>query len=434
MPGEPHRRSEPRPLEALIRDALARLQRSPTPTSPDALVLLGHRQPGFPARVVQDPVLEPVDKVVWLVLRQHVETTDGPSALPSYAAIARQANVASPSTVSRALAILRATRWLSLCARLRRAGGQFGGHLYAMHEAPLPVADALHLDPDYLRFLEEARQHPHARVRAVVRAVLDSLDADRAAEVDRVAAASPCEGPSQAMSVAADHGTPGGLCCREGVSTRQADPDGIPQGVGPLRDSQAADRLRILDPQNSQAVGSSSCCCSGLSRDPRTTTTTAAREVRNSQAAEDGPALVYPASFAPEARAHADACLRAVPVALRQAVLDELEGRIRSGQQGGEPVRNPLGYLRHLCRRAGEGTFEPARGLRVQEERERRRIEAERHHARALASAERPMSGQQRYAKAAGALAEMRRILGQPVRRAERDPGVETPPPAEADG
>ena len=132
------------------------------------------------------------------------------------------------------------------------------------------------------------------------------------------------------------------------------------------------------------------------------TTTTTAREVRNSQAAEDRPALVYPACFTPEERIRADDRLAGVPAMLRQALLDELEGRIRTGQQGGEPVRSALGYLSYLCRRAQEGAFQPARGLKVQEERERRRAQVEQRQGTSLASCERPPSGRERYAQAPG--------------------------------
>lgn len=133
--------------------------------------------PTWPERVLKDPVLEPVDKMVWLVLRQ--------SAIrgrhPTYARIARAANVSSKSTVSRAIAILRATRWLTRCVEKDACASEHDASraksviVYALHESPLPLPDTLHLDAGYLKFLQFAQVHPHARVREVVKDMLASL-------------------------------------------------------------------------------------------------------------------------------------------------------------------------------------------------------------------------------------------------------------------
>ncbi len=50
--------------------------------------------------------------------------------------------------------------------------------VYALHDEPLPLADALHLDTHYMTFLGQAHGHGHARVRAVAQGVLDSIDED----------------------------------------------------------------------------------------------------------------------------------------------------------------------------------------------------------------------------------------------------------------
>jgi hypothetical protein len=119
-----------------------------------------------------------VDKLVWMVIYQSGRGTGVKSAFPGYGDIARLANVSSTATVSRAIAILRATRWLSLCARIREASGRFGGNVYALHDEPLPLVDALHLDPGYMSFLRDAGRHHHARVRRISMAVTASLDED----------------------------------------------------------------------------------------------------------------------------------------------------------------------------------------------------------------------------------------------------------------
>lgn len=137
--------------------------------------------PTWPERVLRDPVLEPVDKTVWMVLRQSAIR----GRFPSYGRIGQAANISSKSTVSRAIAILRATRWLARCMEsgARVAGRRMSratGHgaevaVFALHDAPLPVPDTLHLDAGYLAFLQFAQAHSHARVRKVVQGILASL-------------------------------------------------------------------------------------------------------------------------------------------------------------------------------------------------------------------------------------------------------------------
>lgn len=50
--------------------------------------------------------------------------------------------------------MLRITRWLSLCQRLRdEQSGRITGNLYALHDAPLTHADACRMDREYLALL-----------------------------------------------------------------------------------------------------------------------------------------------------------------------------------------------------------------------------------------------------------------------------------------
>ena len=148
------------------------------------MVYLGNRHDSFPALVLQDPMLEPVDKIVWMVMAQAGRATGTSTAFPSYREIQRRANVASSATVSRAITILRATRWLSICARVRDSGGRFRGSVYALHDEPLPLPDAIRLDAEYMAFLETSRTHRHGRVRRIADVVLESIERDVDAGVD----------------------------------------------------------------------------------------------------------------------------------------------------------------------------------------------------------------------------------------------------------
>lgn len=180
---------ERRIQDLVVREAAGKRKR--------AVLAAEQGQPKWPDPVMNDPMLEPVDRMVWMVLRQSAVR----GRFPSYGQIGRAANVASKSTVSRAVAILRATRWLARYAegavqdeqRLSihdagrrtihdandrpgfRTGRAAAGEAYVLADTPLPVADVMYLDGGYPVFLRAAQLHPHARVRKVAREMLESL-------------------------------------------------------------------------------------------------------------------------------------------------------------------------------------------------------------------------------------------------------------------
>ncbi len=83
---------------------------------------------------------------------------------------------ASRSTVSNALMMLRITRWLSLCQRLRdEQSGRITGNLYALHDAPLTHADACRMDSEYLALLTACSRHRNRRIRNIAIGLLLSL-------------------------------------------------------------------------------------------------------------------------------------------------------------------------------------------------------------------------------------------------------------------
>ena len=396
-------RPETYALDALIRETLARGRRSGG-NAADALLFLGNRHHAFPVVVVHDPILEPVDKLVWMVICQAAQATGTKAVFPSYTDIARLANVSSTSTVSRAIAILRATRWLSLCARNREANGRFGGNVYALHDEPLPLADALHLDPGYMAFLEEAAGHHHARVRRVVQAVSTSLDQDIRSGKDVLAPVNPMERRLEALHAIQRGGDRRYFSFNAEVIAGLAN-----SGVRRDESNQHQNSKAVKpDPQKSKSVLRSS------SKYKNTTTTTPTDSKDSAREAVSLESLIVPPRLKDNQRALAARYLGTIPVEHRQPVLDELAGRFLAEQHGAKPVYDELRYLHHLCAQVNRGGFVPNLGLKVQAERDRRRREAERLREEA---AERERERKERAERPPGEnpIAEIRKLLGMPA-------------------
>jgi len=308
-------------VQAMLADRGWRTHPSePTGTTadPGQLVFIGNWQDPCPRRLLFDPELEPVDVVTWQVIRVHADAHKI-VAFPSYAELMRALRVSRP-TVARALAVLRLTRWLPLCAALRDHQGRFAGHVYALNDEPLPLAEILAIDGAYVSFAEKAQHHRSAHVRALAQSVLGVIrdDVDTAALEPRRVCDQIAHRLDQLLTLCGDR----------------------------VQNLNSANRV-----QNLNSVGSSS------SNNKKITTTQAANP------AETDPARLESLVFPSELSLTDSQCrvlqlrLEQVPANLQQDVLDEAAGRILGKRGTTDPVRCEFDYIARLCARAREGEF-----------------------------------------------------------------------------
>lgn len=396
-------RSDTLALDALIQKTIEHAEEEAVDPSANALLFLGNRHASFPALVVQDPILEPVDKLVWMSIRLQADESSSNTAFPSYAYIAKTANVSSTTTIARGIAILRITRWLTLCARVRSASGRFQGNVFALHDEPLPLVDAIYLDDSYMQFLHASVGHHHARVKAVACGVLDTIDEDIQAGRD--------------------------VCIDEHPMIRRVQAAEVVEKDMPRRffsfSAKVMADLRSYSPgrsgrnhqnQNLKPVDFHANITVGTDDGERKKTITSG--------AEETP-LVYPRRLSDNQRELANHYLNIVPLDQRQAVLDELEGRIRSEQRGMAPLYDELSFLHSLCKALRNGEFKFNLGVKVRDE----RIAREKAHQKRLEEckgrpADNGLEVLRKQIKAGkGPIAEMRKALGMRSRPAtDTDP------------
>ena len=356
-------------LDALIKATLERVNNQVNNDAVDALLFMGNWHPANPSRVIQDPVLEPVDKLIWMVIMLHARDAGGRTSFPGDELLASKANVSSTSTISRAIVILRLTRWLTLCAKVCQQSGLFKGNIYILHDEPLPLLDTVHLDGDYRGFVEQSIAHHHARVQAVAAGVLESLEQEGR---DLPGIESTLERRVQAMA----------LLSHESKNKSIKNPDKAGRYftfnasvVEQLRNSpstkNAPNTGRKKNSKVVEKADNSSSCSSCSSHYKNTTTTTATTNTDSEETAyqENSQALIYPARLSDNQKSLADRYLGMVDPEDRQFVLDELQGRLASEQRGMKPVYDELRFLQSLCKAAQRGEFVPNLGIKVAEAR-----------------------------------------------------------------
>ena len=362
-------RPETHALDALIKATVERVKNQVNDDAADAMLFMGNWHQAIPALVIQDPVLEPVDKLIWMVIMLHARNTGGRTAFPSYETLASKANVSSTSTISRAIAILRLTRWLTLCAKVRQKSGQFRGNVYILHDEPLPLLDALHLDGDYMGFIKQSTEHHHARVQAVAKAVLESLDQDIRAGKDLSRIEPALERRVQAMASLSHQ--------PENKSIKNADKAGRyftfnASSVDQLRNSPSTKNTSDINQNQNSKVDEKanySSSCSSYYKNTTTTTATTNSDSEKIHFPENSKALIYPARLSDNQKSLADRYLGMVDPDDRQFVLDELQGRLASEQRGMQPVYDELRFLNSLCKAAQRDEFVPNLGIKVAEAR-----------------------------------------------------------------
>ena len=393
-------------LSLYIKNAIQRLRNSPSQSTDrhdedqqSSLIFFGNWQDPYPRLLVTDPILEPVDKVVWQIIRTHITTPGAVTAFPSYSAIRSGANVKSNHTVSRAITILRATRWLSLCERVRDTQGRFLGNIYALHDEPVTLGDAMYLDSDYIEFLRNSGNHKHLRVGRVAHSVLatiqDMIDAGKDAIGERVqtwtyerriglfarerkdapalqlSAHNPFYAMSNAHIAALSEQNPDQGTTSPDSNTSDETEDGQVQkmhtaGIDKKNHVQNMHLDANIAPPPMQNTHTD--VCSSSNNNINTTTTN--KHLPHACAQTPEP-LHFPPRISDNERNLAMMYLNSIDDSLRQNVLDEWHGRLNTGAKRGTPIENPIGYLAVLCQRAKTGEFQLTVGLRIRESRER---------------------------------------------------------------
>ncbi|WP_226066809.1 STY4528 family pathogenicity island replication protein [Dickeya zeae] len=173
------------PPDSIVEFTLSRMQASieqrmdDVTTERSGLLFLGNVHDAVPRRLFLDTRLSPLDKTAWVMIRLYAQQNSG-AVFPSYDELQLQlasphAEKASRETVSRALLMLRITGWLSLCKRVRDAQGRVRGNIYAQHDEPLGCRDAEMFDPGWLDLVAKSCHHKNKSVRMTARVVLEEI-------------------------------------------------------------------------------------------------------------------------------------------------------------------------------------------------------------------------------------------------------------------
>ncbi|WP_061291193.1 STY4528 family pathogenicity island replication protein [Azotobacter vinelandii] len=162
------------------RAASAITQREPSSEQLEGLLFFGNPHETVPRALLLDPHLGAVDILGWQMIRL-MTSNDRTTAFPTYDQLqpllrASLDTAASRGTVARVIAILRLTRWMSLCHKARHAGnGRVIGNIYALHDEPLSPDEAATLDPGYQDFVHRCLDHGNRAVQTVARQIYGEI-------------------------------------------------------------------------------------------------------------------------------------------------------------------------------------------------------------------------------------------------------------------
>ena len=394
-------------LDEVLQATSEQLRRHPAGDDAlGAMLYLGNLQESIPSLLIRDPVLDPSAKIVWQIIRVLItEAGQHQAFMPGVQQIADEARLSRP-TVVRCLAALRVTCWLTRRSIQDSQDPQarFNSALYLLNDEPLPLPETVRLDPEYMAFLMDAREHGSPGIRAAARMIWDSIQEDLDQGEDVLAPPDRLNRRMEALQHVRGH------------------QDKAFFGIHPGQIRCGFHRVKNLNPVETLRGGS---CSSSYINTTTTTTTTPTEGFSENGPGSDGspitpgdspggvvgsnrqgmdsvgaPAdsqspgeagaaneilrkLIWPAALNQNLRILACMQLRHAPDSSRQSILDELDGRLQAASQGASPVYDPIRWLRKLCEKCRNGEFTPNLGIKV---RERREQAARQQRARQLAA------------------------------------------------
>ncbi|WP_404360369.1 STY4528 family pathogenicity island replication protein [Methylotuvimicrobium sp. KM1] len=350
-------------------------EQSPT----DSLLYLGHWQDAIPRSIWVDPDLDAIDVRCWGIIR--TQAMAGSAVILSLHRLLQAQLGYSKPTVSKVLFVLRLTRWISMCSELRHETGRFKGHIYAIHDSPISITDAMYLDTDYITFVKQQREHQHKQINRIARtlwqAIHDSIANQHSFLDDEPGSTSAIDdffrrvnGQDRVNLLNSGHR----VNLIDLAQTPQVNNINLDREKEEILENQldksSVKQIDRARPYTTTTTTSSSCSSFIIKK----TTTTNLPESKNRTDDVQTSALIFPPDFNSSERELACLYLKAIDPAHRQSFLDETAAQIEAKRQSSKPIRNPVAYLAWLCNEQAKGnTLLTSLSIRYRENRERKR-------------------------------------------------------------
>ena len=318
-----------------------------------------------PRFLIFDPVLNPYDKVVWLVIRSRCSPEMALTAFPTYDELQTWLKI-SRGTVAASITKLRLTRWITVLQReqVRNSSGRItkDGNIYMVHGEPLSLKDTFGFDSDYMGFVDCCLSHRSAEIKRVAETIMNSIHRGITDDHDVLLDNHPFERRYDAwVSLSGDnsanffsyHST--ALSDQDSVikSKPDASPNRTPSTVvHELNYGDPSDSVHHMNPARATYYGKS------VSSNFKNNNYKQTYEHTN----EYDENLIFPKSVSENQKHIICLHLSRIPDDLppppkpwpswKQLLLDELDGRIRIAANGRyEPVHNPVSLMSAYCQR-----------------------------------------------------------------------------------
>lgn len=349
----------------------------------DGLLFLGNVHETVPRALLVDPRLGAVDVLGWQIIRV-LCNADKTTAFPTYDELqpllrSSMGKQASRGSVSRVMATLRLTRWLSLSHRARHASnGRVMGNVYVLHDEPVSPSEANVLDKGYFDFVESSLSHNNRAVREVASAIRSELiqqgyitkesrDATPPASMDRLnqRARRFQEMQSLPPSSKRELGRYADDTPQFPERTKSKNKHLTSSSQSELSGGQAR---TTLSSHRELSLKTSTYRLVPIANSGLTTVRSSYNNLRTCKASQSGEErkLFWSDKLEiPSGERHS--ILRSIerlPFDLQQAVLDETAGKVAVGKSS-----SPMGLLHTLIKRAAMGEFRPTQHAQQQAER-----------------------------------------------------------------
>ena len=313
----------------------------------DGLLFMGNPHETVPRGLLLDQRLGAVDVLGWQMIRLR-SNADRTTAFPTYdelePLLRSGANrKASRKTVARVIAILRLTRWMTLGMKARNTkNGRMIGNIYILHDEPLAAAESLSLDADYMAYVVKCTRHHNTSVAEVANLIYDELASSGVPDVpsrldvidQRAKRQQRTEFPAETESTTKE--TQEESCDFQRKLSQFPEQDAL--------NFQRKLRRKLERYDSVSDYGAPTTVRSYT----HTVCKTTAREA-------DATALIWswPLELTADERKSVTFLLTGLTTDVQQAVIDEAAGRLEAGK-----VKNTMGYLHTLAKRAASNTFQ----------------------------------------------------------------------------